>query len=119
MVDYYLSQGFCYFDTAYNYHKEFSEIGIRKALVERHPRDSFLLADKMPTFYVKNPEDLDRFFEEQLERCGADYFDFYLLHNLGNERYGNMSRLGDSLCSLLRWRTPGSERYVHPGTGPG
>ncbi len=94
MVDFYLSQGFCYFDTAYNYHKEYSEIGIREALVKRHPRDSFLLADKMPTFYVKRTEDFDRFFREQLTRCGVDYFDFYLLHNLGSERYENMTRLG-------------------------
>ena len=94
MVDLFLSQGFCYFDTAYNYHKELSEIGIREALVKRHSRNSFLLADKMPTFYVTKREDFDRFFQEQLDRCGVDYFDFYLLHNLGQERYGNMTRLG-------------------------
>ena len=94
MVDYFLSQGFCYFDTAYNYHKEFSEIAIREALVKRHPRESFLLADKMPTFLVTKTEDFPAFFQEQQKRCGVEYFDFYLLHNLGKERYTNMTRLG-------------------------
>lgn len=94
LVDLYLDQGFCYFDTAYNYHKEHSEIAIRESVVKRHPRDSFLLADKMPTFLVTKPEDFERFFGEQLERCGVDFFDFYLLHNLGSERYDNMTRFG-------------------------
>ncbi len=94
MADYFLSQGFRYFDTAYNYHKEFSEIAIREAVVRRHPREAFLLADKMPTFLVTKTEDFERFFAEQLTRCGVDFFDYYLLHNLGKERYGNMERLG-------------------------
>ncbi len=94
MADLFLSQGFCYFDTAYNYHKEFSEIAIREAVVKRHPRDSFLLADKMPAFLVDKTDDFPRFFEEQLERCSVSRFDYYLLHNLGSERYEKMERLG-------------------------
>ena len=62
MVDAFLEQGFTYFDTAYPYHKQTSEGAIRKALVERHPRESYLLADKMPTFLVKGPEDYPKFF---------------------------------------------------------
>lgn len=94
MADAFLARGFCYFDTAYNYHKEQSEAAIREAVVKRHPRDSFLLADKMPAFLVDKPDDFPRFFEEQLKRCAVSRFDFYLLHNLGSERYEKMKRLG-------------------------
>ncbi len=94
MVDLYLSRGFCYFDTAYPYHGEYSEDAVRQALVERYPRESFLLADKMPILRVKAPEDYDRFFAEQLRRCGVSYFDVYLLHNLGRDRYPNAQRFG-------------------------
>ena len=94
MVDLYLSRGFCYFDTAYPYHGEYSEDAVRQALVERYPRDSFVLADKMPILRVKAPEDYDRFFAEQLRRCGVSYFDVYLLHNLGRDRYPNAQRFG-------------------------
>ena len=93
-ADSFLARGFCYFDTAYNYHKEQSEAAIREAVVKRHPRDSFLLADKMPAFLVDKPDDFPRFFEEQLKRCAVSRFDFYLLHNLGSERYEKMKRLG-------------------------
>lgn len=94
MVDLYLSRGFCYFDTAYPYHGEYSEDAVRQALVERYPRESFLLADKMPILRVKEPEDYGRFFAEQLRRCGVRYFDVYLLHNLGRDRYPNAQRFG-------------------------
>ncbi len=94
MVDLYLERGFRYFDTAYPYHEEHSEEAVRKALVERYPRDRFLLADKMPILRVKATEDYERFFAEQLERCGVTYFDVYLLHNLGRDRYPNTERFG-------------------------
>ena len=86
MVDHFLEQGFTYFDTAYPYHMGFSERAVKSALVERHPRDSFLLADKMPIFRISGPEDAPALFAEQLERTGAGYFDFYLLHAMGAER---------------------------------
>ena len=94
MIDLYLERGFRYFDTAYPYHGEYSEDAVRQALVERYPRDSFVLADKMPILRVKGPEDYDRFFAEQLRRCGVSYFDVYLLHNLGRDRYPNAQRFG-------------------------
>jgi predicted aldo/keto reductase-like oxidoreductase len=86
MVDYYLEKGFIYFDTAYMYHNYTSELAVKKCLVERHPRDSYLLADKLPTFYLKEEADNERIFNEQLNKCGVEYFDYYLLHclNTGN-----------------------------------
>lgn len=82
MVDAYMNKGFNYFDTAYVYHGGASETAIKTALVERYPRDSFYLATKLPAWAMKGPEDRDRIFNEQLNRCGVDYFDFYLLHSL-------------------------------------
>ncbi|MCM1136530.1 MAG: aldo/keto reductase [Clostridium sp.] len=82
MVDAYMGKGFNYFDTAYVYHGGKSETAIKEALVERYPRESFYLATKLPAWAVNGMEDRDRIFEEQLERTGAGYFDFYLLHSL-------------------------------------
>ena len=86
MADHFLAQGYTYFDTAYPYHMGFSERAVKSSLVERHPRDSFLLADKMPIFRVSKPEDAPAAFAEQLERTGAGYFDFYLLHAMSADR---------------------------------
>lgn len=94
MVDYYLQEGFNYFDTGYPYHQGMSEVAAKKALVERHPRESFRIADKMPTWMVDKQEDYQKFFNEQLERCGVNYFDYYLLHNLGAKNYADTLKYG-------------------------
>lgn len=83
MVDAFLAQGFTYFDTAYVYHDGDAERIVRDAIVSRHPRESFTLATKLPSWEIKTPEDRDRVFAEQLDRTGAGYFDFYLLHAVG------------------------------------
>lgn len=85
LFDRFLAAGFTYFDTAYGYHDYKSELFVREALVRRHPRETFLLADKMPVWLAKEPADLARLFNEQLEKTGAGYFDYYLLHSL-NEK---------------------------------
>lgn len=82
MVDAYMSAGMNYFDTAYVYHGGDSEKAVKAALTERYPRESFMLATKLPAWAMKGTEDRDRIFNEQLERAGVDYFDFYLLHSL-------------------------------------
>ena len=85
MVDMFLKEGFTYFDTAWAYNG--SEDAIRQALVERYPRDSFQLATKNAAWInCKTREDAINQFETSLERTGAGYFDFYLLHNLGEHR---------------------------------
>ena len=87
MVDVFMKRGFTYFDTAYPYHDGASETAVREAVVKRYPRDSFVLADKMPLYLIHSAEDYPRIFEEQLEKCGVEYFDYYLLHNLGRDGY--------------------------------
>lgn len=87
MVDLFLDRGFTYFDTAYMYHEFKSETAVREALVERYPRDAFLLATKLPVMFLKQEGDQQRIFDEQREKCGVDYFDYYMLHNIGAEHY--------------------------------
>ncbi|MCD8048120.1 MAG: aldo/keto reductase [Clostridia bacterium] len=85
MVDAFMAAGFTYFDTAWVYTG--SEEATRKALVERYPRDSFQLATKNAAWTeCPTREDAIKQFETSLERTGAGYFDFYLLHNLGGDR---------------------------------
>ncbi len=111
MVDLFLSRGFTYFDTAYPYHEECSEAAVREALVKRYDRSSFLLADKMPIIRVKSAEDYPKLFAEQLERCGTDYFDYYLLHNLGRDRYGNTEQFG-GFTFLSKLKEEGKARQI-------
>lgn len=87
LVDRFLALGGQYFDTAYTYLEGQSEEAIRRCLVERHPRERFHLADKLPGFAAKSEEDSLRFFEASLKRCGVSYFDTYLLHGLNEENY--------------------------------
>ena len=82
MADAYIQAGMNYFDTAYVYHGGNSEKAVKEVLSKRYPRDRFMLATKLPAWSLKVPEDRDRIFNEQLERCGVEYFDFYLLHSL-------------------------------------
>ncbi len=106
MVDSYLSAGFNYFDTAYVYHGGASETTVREAIVRRHPRKSFRLATKLPAWAMSGTDDRDRIFEEQLGRCGVDFFDFYLLHSLEDgANYDAYERL-----DCFRWAVEKRER---------
>lgn len=93
MVDCFIQAGGSYFDTAYPYHEGNSEIAFRKAVVERYDRDSFTITDKMPIFLTKTKEDVERIFDEQLEKCGVQYFDYYWIHHLSNRRYQQVKDL--------------------------
>lgn len=86
MVDYALKNGVNYFDTAYPYHGGKSELVIGKAL-SKYPRDSFFLADKYPGHQIADEYNPEKTFEEQLQKCKVDYFDFYLLHNVYEVSY--------------------------------
>ena len=87
LFDAFIEKGFTYFDTAYTYHGYHAEEAVRRALVERHPRDSFQLVTKLPLRDFKDAEDMERIFNEQLAHCGVEYFDYYLLHNMGTNVY--------------------------------
>ena len=87
MVDSFLEQGFTYFDTAWMYCAFKSENAAKEALVDRHPRDSFTLATKLHAGFVKTKEDRDKIFNTQMEKTGVDFFDYYLLHDVGVDHY--------------------------------
>lgn len=111
MVDTFLEKGFTYFDTAYMYHMGKSEIAVRESLVKRHKRDSFTVATKLPTMFLKTGEDQERIFNEQLEKCGVDYFDYYLLHNLGVAHYEIAKKL-DSFTFIQEKKNEGKVRQI-------
>ena len=94
MADEFIAHGFTYFDTAYVYHGGCSETAFREAVVKRYPRDAYTIADKMPVYYCNEAADYDKYFAEQLERCGVEYFDYYLLHAMSKARYESVSAQG-------------------------
>lgn len=112
MVDLFLERGFTYFDTSYVYHNGASETAIRDALVKRHPRDSFILASKFPTFLMPKEDQADKILDEQLEKCGVEYFDFYLLHNLN--RYLYKTEVADARLfeHMKKWKEEGKIRHI-------
>lgn len=84
LVDRYMENGFTYFDTGYVYVQGKSEAAAKEILTKRYPREAFQFATKMPMWMLQQPSDMERIFEEQLERTGLAYFDFYLLHGLSS-----------------------------------
>ena len=82
MVDLFMENGFTYFDTAWMYNAFASESAAKEALVSRYPRESFTLATKLHAGFIETKEDRDKIFNTQLERTGAGYFDYYLIHGI-------------------------------------
>lgn len=92
MVDKFMERGFTYFDTAWMYMGYESEMAIRKAVVERKPRDSYTVASKMPIGMVKSAENMAEIFNKQLEKTGLEYFDYYLVHNINANTLPNVEK---------------------------
>lgn len=111
MVDTFLEKAFTYFDTAWMYCGFQSECAIRKALVERHPRDSYTLADKLHAGFLQAKDDRDRIFHEQLKKTGVDYFDYYLLHDVGTDHYKTYQEL-DCFRWLEEKKARGLARHI-------
>ena len=80
MMDAFLEAGFNYFDTAHGYIDGKSEKALKECLTSRYPRDRYILTNKLTNFYFKREEDIRPFLESQLEACGVEYFDIYLMH---------------------------------------
>ena len=87
MVDYFIEQGFTYFDTAWMYCGFNSESAAYEALVSRYPRESFTLATKLHAGFFNSEEGMDEIFNEQLRKTGAGFFDYYLIHDVGEDHY--------------------------------
>ena len=93
MADAFIEAGFNYFDTAHGYVGGKSETAVRECVSRRYPREKFLLTDKLSSNYFQRTEDIRPLFESQLEACGVDYFDFYLMHAQDKEKYEKYTRL--------------------------
>lgn len=87
MVDRFMEEGFTYFDTAHPYIGGKSELAIKEALVERYPRESFVLADKLSGSFFKTEEEIRPLIETELEACGVEYFDYFLMHSQSRNNY--------------------------------
>ncbi len=118
MVDAFLEAGYTYFDTSYVYHDGKSEEATRKALVERHPRDSYTVATKFPTFMLVPEEKIEDIFQSQLEHLGVDYVDYYLLHNIqtvyydGYDGKGGIVKTTHLFDHAKKWKEDGKIRHL-------
>lgn len=111
LVDRFFELGGDYFDTAYMYMEGLSEKALRKTVVERYPRNNFRLADKLPGYTVTAHEQCREIFNEQLERCGVDYFDVYLLHFLNPQNYAIAEKY-DEFGFLREIKASGEARKI-------
>ena len=111
MVDIFLERGFTYFDTAYMYHDHASEAALREVLTERHPRGAFTVATKLPLMFLEKECDQERIFDEQLEKCGVGYFDYYLLHNVNVHTYEKMKEF-DSFGFIAKMKERGLIKHI-------
>lgn len=92
MVDLFLENGFNYFDTAHGYLGGASEIALRECLTKRYPREQYILTDKLTNSYFNKKEDIRPFFDSQLEACGVEYFDYYLMHAQSKEHFSKFKK---------------------------
>ena len=102
MVDKFMERGFTYYDTSYVYHGGDSEKVLKEVLVDRYPRDKFTITTKLPSFMVHTKEDMERIFNEQLERLGTDYVDYYWLHAMNESLYNTMGNIGFEFLRELK-----------------
>ena len=94
MVTNFLAAGFNYFDTAHGYIKGLSEPAVRDCLASKYPRNSFILANKLSDNFFEKREDIRPLFQQQLEACGVEYFDFYLMHAMNAAHHEKYTRTG-------------------------
>ena len=112
MLDAYLDAGFDYFDTSYVYHNGKSENAIQRCLISRYPREKFRLASKLPTFAITKEEQVEEIFAQQLEKCGTEYFDYFLLHNVNGIRYEREIKECHMFEHMQQWKKDGKIRHI-------
>ena len=112
MVAYAMRQGVNYYDTAWGYHGENSETVMGKAL-SQYDRESYYLATKFPGYDLSNMGKVEAIFEAQLKKCGVDYFDFYLFHNVCEMNIDEyLDRKHGILDYLLKQKKNGRIRHL-------
>ena len=111
MVDAFIEQGFTYFDTAWMYCAFKSENAVKEALTDRYPRDRYTLTTKLHAAYLKKKEDRDRIFEEQRQKTGVEYFDYYLIHAIDQELYSIYNEM-DCFNWLMEKKKQGLVKHI-------
>lgn len=112
MADRYMEAGFNYFDTAAPYHGgQHSELAFRECVAKRYPRDAYTITDKLSFFMVSEKDKLEDFFEGQLQRCGVEYFDYYLLHAM-NKNYLEIAENIDAFDFVQKKKVEGKIKHV-------
>ena len=118
MVDEFMGNGFTYFDTSFAYHNGKSEGALKKSVVDRYPRDKFMIATKFPTFAVQTEDQVEGIFAGQLQNLGTDYVDYYLLHILNTKFYNGLDGKGGVVktCRLFQhaqeWKEEGKIKHL-------
>lgn len=112
MIDAYMAQGFSYFDTAWVYHGGFSEKVFGELVAKRYPREKFQVTTKMPLWGMKAKAGLQRTFDQQLEKCHVEYFDYYFLHALNKDVWQKAEKLG-AFEWMQKMKKKG--KILHPG----
>lgn len=112
MIDAYMAEGFTYFDTAWVYHGGFSEKVFGELVGKRYPREKFQVTSKMPLWGKTDPAELQKIFDEQLEKCCIPYFDYYFLHALNKDVYKTAENL-----HAFEWmqKMKAEGKIKHPG----
>ena len=111
MVDAFIDAGFNYFDTAHGYIDGKSETAVRDCLAARYPREAYVLANKLSSWYFEKEEDILPLFETQLQQCGVTYFDVYLFHCLNRETYPK-HKACNSFETVRRLKEQGKIRHI-------
>lgn len=111
LVDKFIENGFNYFDTAHPYLDEQSENAVKDCLTSRYDREKFVLADKMSYHYFNSKEEAISLFNNQLEWCGVDYFDYYLLHCISKDNYEHHKRC-DTFNVIQDFKNQGKIKHI-------
>ena len=110
MMEKAMENGVNYIDTAYPYHGGESELFVGEVL-KKHPRDSFYLATKLPCWFVNEVSDVDKYFNEQLQKLQVDYVDFYLMHAMNRGSWEKMVKIG-AVKRLEELKAEGKIRFL-------
>ncbi len=111
MVDTFLAQGFNYFDTAHGYINGKSELAVKECLTSRYPREQYILTNKLSGNYFNTQEEIRPLFQQQLEACGVEYFDFYLMHAMNAQRYARYQEL-NAIEEMIALKAEGKVKHI-------
>lgn len=111
MVDHFIAEGFTYFDTAWMYCGFRSEKAVKEVLTTRYPRNAYTLTTKLHSAFINSKDDRDKIFDTQRENTGVEYFDYYLLHDIGYDSYKKYTEL-DCFNWIMEKKAQGLVKHI-------